>query len=171
MVIRRIDPGDKFSSWTVVKPSAPIHGHESWVCECRCGQTGVVQRGDLLRGSSTRCRECAGKARQGANNGRHLHGSCDTRLYKIWSNIKSRCLNPKNVDYKYYGGRGIGICDEWKHSFSSLKKAVEALGEWPGKGYSLDRTENNKGYEPGNLRWATRSQQVLNSRRWEKKRF
>lgn len=75
--------------------------------------------------------------------------------------MKQRCLNPKDAQYALYGGRGISVCDEWLSSFEAF---AEYVGEKP-KGKSLDREDNDKGYEPGNVRWATGSEQLANTRR------
>jgi hypothetical protein len=73
-----------------------------------------------------------------------------------------RCTNPKHPNWKNYGGRGISVCDEWRHSFKAF---LAHIGPRPSSEHSLDRYPNNDGnYEPGNVRWATRSQQRRNTR-------
>lgn len=81
-------------------------------------------------------------------------------LYVTWNQMKMRCLNPKNPAYKYYGGRGISICDRWKSSFAAF---VQDMGERP-DGFTLERLETNGNYEPSNCRWASRKEQMLNTR-------
>jgi len=86
-------------------------------------------------------------------------------LSNIFHNIKNRCLNKECLGYDSYGGRGITIHQEWVddcHLF--YKWIVENIGERPDKSFSLDRINNNGNYEPGNLRWATPSEQALNRR-------
>jgi len=91
------------------------------------------------------------------------HHESRTRLHVIWCCMKTRCHCETTPQYKYYGGRGISVCNEWRESY-------EAFRSWAAlSGYSdsleLDRINNNGNYEPGNCRWATRSQQMANTRK------
>ena len=85
----------------------------------------------------------------------------EKRLYWVWVAIKQRCLNPENPAFKNYGGRGITLHPEWAESFQAFKDAV---GPKPSPAHTLDREQNELGYQPGNLRWATRKVQALNRR-------
>ncbi len=85
----------------------------------------------------------------------------DTPEYRAWKNIKSRCYNKNVPSYKYYGGRGIGVCDRWRKSFYSF---LNDMGQRPGAEYSIDRKNNDGDYSPDNCRWATKSQQGVNTR-------
>lgn len=75
--------------------------------------------------------------------------------------MKQRCLNPKKREFPHYGGRGIAVYPEWVHSFIAFYAYV---GQKPSPAHSLDRIDVNKGYEPGNVRWATQQQQAENTR-------
>lgn len=93
------------------------------------------------------------------------HKGTGTYLYNLWIGVKSRTTNANNPRYKDYGGRGISIAPEWVKSFQAFKDYIlSSMGERP-NGYSLDRIDNNKGYEPGNIRWANDTTQRINSRR------
>lgn len=83
-----------------------------------------------------------------------------TKIYKIWTSMKQRCGNPNDKGFKYYGARGILVCDRWKE----FKNFYEDMGDIP-EGKSLDRIDNNGNYEKDNCRWATHKQQSRNTRR------
>jgi len=78
-------------------------------------------------------------------------------LYLFWG-ARNRCSNPRDKAFKYYGARGI------EFRFKSFEEFVEALGPWPGPGYSVDRKNNDGHYEPGNVKWSTKSEQMRNRR-------
>ena len=101
-------------------------------------------------------------------------GKPDHELYNTWCQIKQRCLNPTSPDYKDYGGVGVTLYQEWRSSFEAFAFWIETnLGPRPtGRTsnnhplYTLDRFPNPYGnYEPGNIRWATQTEQ-MNNRRW-----
>jgi hypothetical protein len=85
--------------------------------------------------------------------------------WRAWIAAKSRCCDRSNVAYPEYGGRGITMCAEWANSFTAfLTYVTAAIGPRP-PGTTLDRIDNDRGYEPGNIRWATRSVQMRNTSR------
>ena len=94
--------------------------------------------------------------------GKKIHGYwvADHPNYVAWANMKSRCNNPDDASYKNYGGRGITYCREWEH----FENFAKAMGIKPGPEYTLERVDNNRGYEPGNCIWATRHTQSMNRR-------
>ncbi|MCK4499607.1 hypothetical protein KAU11_03870 [Candidatus Babeliales bacterium] len=90
---------------------------------------------------------------------REKHGMSNTSIYRIWVNMQRRCNYPKDPSYKYYGGRGIKVCERW----NSFKNFYLDMGDKP-EGLTLERKDNNGNYEPGNCEWASRKTQTRNSR-------
>ncbi len=90
----------------------------------------------------------------------------ETAEYRSWKGMKTRCTNPNRPDWKNYGGRGISVCERWATSFANF---LADVGPKPSPGLTIDRIDNDGNYTPGNVRWATREQQIRNSRPRPKK--
>jgi hypothetical protein len=133
-------------------------GSYLWHCQCDCGNTQIASAGRLRHGAVKSCR-----CNQRTGLTRYRHGYRHKQIYHIWCGIIQRCTNPNNKAYKYYGGRGIKICDHWKDFANFIADITAEIGDRPDD-LSLDRINNNGNYEPGNIRWATRSEQMLNKR-------
>jgi hypothetical protein len=128
-------------------------------CVCDCGQRVVVAGTNLRSGNSRSC-GCL-RAEMTAAKTKPTHGGSYTREYQSWAQAKCRCADPNHHAYKDYGGRGIAMCAAWRESFETFRRD---MGPRPA-GTSIDRINNDGDYEPGNCRWATRSQQQRNKRR------
>lgn len=125
-----------------------------WKCKCDCGNE-IIANGKTLRNGGRRSCGCL----------LAKHGLSHDKVYKVLINIKSRCANENNPTYKYYGLRGIGICEEWadkEHGYENFVKW--ALENGYEDGLTIDRIDVNKGYEPSNCRWVDRSVQGFNRR-------
>lgn len=85
-----------------------------------------------------------------------------SKLYDVWYQMKKRCYRKENSNYKYYGERGITVCDEWKKDYKAFKSWAIANGYK--EGLTLDRINSNGNYEPSNCRWATIEEQARNMR-------
>jgi hypothetical protein len=98
---------------------------------------------------------------------RHGHSRAlyRTKIYEAWRAMFARCYNPNHISYKNYGGRDIKVCIEWRKSFT---KFLVDIGLPPTPKHTLDRIDNNGDYEPGNVKWSTRSEQQYNKRRSKK---
>jgi hypothetical protein len=124
-----------------------------------CGNEFKAITQSILSGNTKSC-GCYKKRRTSEANKKH--GLWSTRLYKIWGDIKSRTLNPKNKRYSDYGGRGITICDDWKNDFMSFYNWAMSNGY--SDELSIDRINNDGNYEPSNCRWTTPTIQSRNQR-------
>ena len=92
---------------------------------------------------------------------RETHGRTGTAMYARYKQIKQRTGNPNSKNYHNYGGRGITMCEEWRQSYTAF---LAYMGEPPFPKATIERIDNDKGYEPGNVRWATYAEQIYNQR-------
>lgn len=128
-----------------------------WECQCDCGNTKVVKSGVLIKGDSLSCGCVAARKESRVIN---YHKMSGTKAYNSWTKMMERCLNPESRSYKWYGGRGILICERW----ADFRKFYADMGDPPSPIHSIGRIDNDGNYEPSNCRWETPSQQGKNKR-------
>lgn len=151
-----------------VKGRAPnsSDGRGMWLCVCMCGAEKTVLGKNLRRGGtkSCGCLRSVLAIRKNTTHGHCVNGPSPT--YEVWASMWYRCTNPKHKHYKYYGGRGIKVCEEWMR----FENFLADMGERP-EGLTLDRRDPNGDYEKDNCRWVEWTVQVENRRKRTKMGF
>lgn len=154
---KRIDDltNRRFGNWFVLGYVGYYTSRTAWLCRCDCGVERIVAGCGLTTGKSTNC-GCVRYV-----NHFKKHGMTDSAEHRIWRGILTRCYNKNHHSYQDYGGRGITVCQRWRDSFQAF---YDDMGPRPSPKHSINRINNNAGYEPDNCEWITNKEQSNNRR-------
>lgn len=149
--------GRRFGRYTVIAQAPGRAGKTVWRCRCDCGNERSVTATTLKRGQTMSC----GCLRPSLiAESRRTHGMRKSPEYRNWLRMRERCEDEKCPAFLDYGGRGIRVCERWQ----DFALFFADVGPRPSPRHSLDRIDNDRGYEPGNVRWATAKEQQRNRR-------
>ena len=152
--------GKKFGRLFVISRNGNSSNHsKQYLCRCDCGKEKNVIGVYLLDG---RTKSCGCLNKELVKQRSKTHGMTNTRLFRIWQNMITRCTNNNCPEFNIYGGRGITVCDEWKNSFIAFKDW--AFSDGYSDNLTIDRINVNGNYEPSNCRWADKKTQARNTR-------
>lgn len=158
-----IGTGVRVGRLLVLEEVARKNNRRRFLCQCDCGARKEISRTALAQGATVSCGCFRNEVVSAINTQIHTrHGVSSHPLYGIFSGMHTRCNQPSDKRYKWYGGRGIRCY--WDKPQDFIAYVDEHLGPRPSPNHSLDRINNDGDYCPGNLRWATRYQQLRNTR-------
>lgn len=139
-------------------PSGFRSDRPAYRCKCDCGAIKFIEARHLLSGGT---RSCGCWQAEEASKRAKTHGRTRTPEYWVWASMRQRCYDKNTRNYHRYGGRGITVCDRWRHSFNNF---YADMGKRP-EGYSIDRIDNDRGYSPDNCRWISSKENCRNQER------
>jgi hypothetical protein len=153
--------GRKFGRLTALCYADHRNGYARWLCKCECGEQKIVHKTSLMTGDTMSC-GCLAREMTSKRSLKSGDATRRTTEYQAWHSMKDRCLRKNHPHYKDYGGRGITVCPEWIASFEAFLRDV---GRKPSPELTLERIDNNDGYNKRNVKWATWNEQARNRRK------
>lgn len=165
LVKSRMAIGDRFGRLVLagtpfrVRMNAP-KAYRFAVFQCDCGSFMACNLNNITRGIARSCGCLAAEGTCHRNRKRAKRHSSGTRLYRIWQGMRRRCHDPKHQPFRYYGARGIAVCQSWRESFVAFADWATSAGY--SENLTLDRRDSSRHYEPENCRWATMEEQENN---------
>lgn len=158
-----INSGDRFGKLVVIKQCENVrdssgHMRRAFICRCDCGRIVRVKGHDFNRGR-IKCGHCSKNTPKNKKQRKYIKNK---RLHNIWYNMKKRCEDPNNHAFKYYGARGITVCNEWEgeNGYTNFEKWATDNGY--ASDLTIDRINPNSEYSPNNCRWADSKTQMRN---------
>jgi len=151
----------EFGRLTVIKRLPNSGKNIKWECLCICGTRAEVSTTHLRSGHTASCGCIRVETSKLTAENNKKHGMWKSPEFQAWTSMIKRCHSPKHKKFSDYGGRGIHVCATWRASFLAFYQHV---GPRPSDKHSIDRIENSKGYETGNVRWAVAEVQNNNKR-------
>lgn len=134
------------------------------IFKCECGNEFTAMIYNIRKRNTNSCGCILKNMLKDRNKSNIIHGLSRTSEYRTWNGLLNRCLNKNNPSFSDYGGRGIDICNEWIDRKTGFIKFLADMGAKPGKDYSLERINNNEGYNKSNCKWALPAEQNSNKR-------
>jgi len=153
--------GMRYGKLVVIERHGYKRNQITWECICDCGKTAIIVGANLGRDTnSCGCMSSRATAKEDSTT----HGMSTTKIYTIWNGMINRCTNHNVKCYKNYGGRGIKVCSKW----IKFEGFYEDMGQLYSEGLSIERKDNDSGYNLNNCIWATIAQQAVNKRNTRK---
>jgi len=163
--------GERYGRLTGVEVRCPRNKNTFWLFRCECGTEKEIDLGHVRKGRVVSCgcyllerlrspdhREKLIRAAKAPRRSAHWHGMSKTPVHSVWKAMHERCRNPNSRDYRWYGAKGVTVCERWR----DFKSFYADMGE--PNGLTLDRIDPAGNYEPSNCRWATWEVQRGNKR-------
>lgn len=158
---KEIQIGDTIGFITIIKRLPNKNGAIIYLTKCKCGENKIIYKGNLIKSKYLKC-YC---------NEKYKIGLSKSPLYRVWYSMIQRCYNEKRKEYKWYGAKGINVCNKWndkKYGYINFYKWAIENGYKEEKlksnrnKFTLDRIDNKKGYYPSNCRWVEYETQMIN---------